>query len=115
MENTLSPNLDHVFAALSDPIRRALLARLRQGQVSVTELAQPFKLTLPAISKHLNVLERAGLIRRIKDAQRRQCQINPTGLALASSWLEEYRVFWENQLDGLEIFLAEKQGSVEEE
>jgi DNA-binding transcriptional ArsR family regulator len=112
MENTISCSLDHIFAALADPVRRAILARLRQGQVSVGELAQPFELTLPAISKHLNVLERAGLIRRIKDAQRRQCQLNPAGLVLAVDWLEEYRVFWENQLDALEAFLAEDSPAV---
>jgi DNA-binding transcriptional ArsR family regulator len=89
MENIVSPNLDAVFAALADPVRRAILTRLRQGTVSVGELAKPFDLTLPAISKHLNVLERAKLIRRIKDAQRRQCQLNTEGLELASDWLEE--------------------------
>jgi DNA-binding transcriptional ArsR family regulator len=107
MESTYSPDLDAVFAALSDPVRRAILTRLRQSTVSVSELAKPFDLTLPAISKHLNVLERAKLIRRIKDAQRRQCQLNPEGLELAAEWIEEYRIFWDNQLDSLEIFLAE--------
>jgi DNA-binding transcriptional ArsR family regulator len=107
MENTLSPDLNAVFAALADPVRRAILTRLRQSTVSVSELAKPFDLTLPAISKHLNVLEKANLICRIKDAQRRQCQLNPAGLELAAAWLEEYRIFWDNQLDSLEIFLAE--------
>ena len=107
MENTLSPDLDAVFAALADPVRRAILTRLRHNTISVGELAKPFNLTLPAISKHLNVLERAKLIRRIKDAQRRQCQLNPEGLELAADWIDEYRIFWDNQLDSLEIFLAE--------
>jgi DNA-binding transcriptional ArsR family regulator len=107
MENTISTDLDAVFAALADPVRRAILTRLRQSSFSVSELAKPFDLTLPAISKHLNVLEHAKLIRRIKDAQRRQCHLNPEGLAVAADWLEEYRVFWDNQLDALEVFLAE--------
>ena len=107
MENTLTPDLDAVFSALADPVRRAILTRLRHSTVSVGELAKPFNLTLPAISKHLNVLERAKLIRRIVDAQRRQCQLNPEGLELAAEWIEEYRIFWDNQLDSLEIFLAE--------
>jgi DNA-binding transcriptional ArsR family regulator len=107
MENKLSPDLDAVFAALSDPVRRAILTRLRENSVSVGELAQPFDLTLPAISKHLNVLERAKLIRRVKDAQRRQCHLNSEGLAIAADWLEEYRIFWEGQLDSLESFLVQ--------
>jgi DNA-binding transcriptional ArsR family regulator len=107
MENKLSPDLDAVFAALSDPVRRAILTRLRENSVSVGELAQPFDLTLPAISKHLNVLERAKLIRRVKDAQRRQCYLNSEGLAIAADWLEEYRIFWEGQLDSLESFLVQ--------
>jgi DNA-binding transcriptional ArsR family regulator len=107
MENKLSPDLDAVFAALSDPVRRAILTRLRGNPVSVGELAQPFDLTLPAISKHLNVLERAKLIRRVKDAQRRQCHLNSEGLAIAADWLEEYRIFWEGQLDSLESFLVQ--------
>jgi DNA-binding transcriptional ArsR family regulator len=106
MENTHSPDLDAVFAALADPVRRAILTRLRQSAVSVSELAKPFELTLPAISKHLNVLERAKLIHRVKDAQRRQCHLNSEGLAIAADWLEEYRVFWEVQLDSLETYLV---------
>ncbi len=107
MESTHSLDLDAVFAALADPVRRAILTRLRQSTVSVTELAKPFDLTLPAISKHLNVLERAKLIRRVKDAQRRQCHLNSEGLAIAADWLEEYRIFWEVQIDALEIFLVQ--------
>ncbi len=107
MENKVANDLDLVFMALADPVRRAILMRLRSGTVSVGELAQPFNLTLSAISKHLNVLEKAGLIRRIKDAQRRQCQLNSTGLAIAAVWLEEYRIFWEAQIDSLETLLAQ--------
>jgi DNA-binding transcriptional ArsR family regulator len=107
MENIVPADLDAIFAALADPVRRAILTRLRQSNVSVSELAKPFDLTLPAISKHLNVLERAKLICRIKDAQRRQCHLNPEGLAIAANWLEEYRIFWEVQLDALETFLVQ--------
>jgi DNA-binding transcriptional ArsR family regulator len=115
MESTSSAYLDNVFAALADPVRRAILARLRQGSISVSELAQPFDLTLSAISKHLNVLEKAKLIRRVKDAQRRQCQLDVEGLAAAADWLETYRVFWENQLDSLAFFLAETGEIAEDE
>jgi DNA-binding transcriptional ArsR family regulator len=96
--------LDATFAALADPTRRAILARLSSGEASVTELAGPFAMTQPAISKHLKVLERAGLISRDRDAQRRPSRLVAKPLAEASEWLERYRQFWETsfrRLDGL--------------
>jgi DNA-binding transcriptional ArsR family regulator len=102
--------LDHTFAALADPTRRAILARLASGEASVTELAEPFDISLPAISKHLKVLERAGLISRSRDAQFRPCRLEPRALKAASDWLETYRIFWEQSLDHLELYLKELQG-----
>ena len=87
--------LDATFAALADPTRRAILARLALGEASVTELAAPFAMSQPAISKHLRVLERAGLIRRGRDAQRRPCRLEPRPLAAATAWLKRYREVWE--------------------
>jgi len=106
----MSKNLDATFAALADPTRRAILARLAEGEVSVTELAAPFEMSLPAISKHLKVLERAGLIIRGRDAQWRPCRLEPRPLKSAADWLEHYRVFWEESLDRLEGYLSELQG-----
>jgi DNA-binding transcriptional ArsR family regulator len=97
-------HLDATFAALADPTRRAILARLASGEASVTELAQPFAMSQPAISKHLKVLERAGLISRGRDAQRRPRRLEAKPLAEATEWLEGYRKFWEGtfqRLDGL--------------
>src|SRR5207302_8119423 len=96
--------LDTIFAALADPTRRAILARLASGEAPVTELAEPFAMTQPAISKHLKVLERAGLISRGRDAQRRPRRLEAKPLAEATGWLERYREFWEGsfqRLDGL--------------
>jgi DNA-binding transcriptional ArsR family regulator len=96
--------LDATFAALSDPTRRAILARLASGEASVNELAEPFAMSQPAISKHLKVLERAGLITRGRDAQRRPCTLQAQPLAEANEWLETYRRYWEGsfaQLDDL--------------
>src|SRR5580692_8856795 len=96
--------LDAIFAALADPTRRAILSRLATGEASVTELAEPFAMTQPAISKHLKVLERAGLISRDRDAQRRPSRLVAQPLAEASEWLEDYRQFWKSsfqRLDGL--------------
>src|SRR5687767_8609202 len=96
--------LDVTFGALSDPTRRAILARLARGEASVMELAEPFAMSQPAISKHLKVLERAGLVARGRDAQRRPCRLVAEPLAEANDWLERYRQFWEErfeQLDGL--------------
>ena len=99
--------LDATFAALADPTRRAILARLASGQASVTELAGPFAMTQPAISKHLKVLERAGLISRGRDAQRRPCRIEGKPLADASAWLQRYREIWEESFQRLDVLLVE--------
>ncbi|MGH9759487.1 MAG: ArsR/SmtB family transcription factor [Blastocatellia bacterium] len=99
--------LDATFAALADPTRRAILARLAQGEASVTDLAAPFAMSQPAISKHLKVLERAGLISRGRDAQRRPRKLQATALAEASEWLEGYRQFWEPQYQRLDALLQE--------
>lgn len=98
--------LSLTFAALSDPTRRAILMRLAKGESSVKELASPFQMSLPAITKHLKVLERAGLISRTKDAQWRPCKLEAQALQEASSWVEQYRVFWEESMDRLEEYLA---------
>lgn len=97
--------LDETFAALADPTRRAILARLASGEASVTELAAPFAMSQPAISKHLKVLERAGLISRGRDAQRRPCRLEPQPLAEASGWLEAYRRCWEGNFQRLDALL----------
>ncbi|MGC3991970.1 MAG: metalloregulator ArsR/SmtB family transcription factor [Chthoniobacteraceae bacterium] len=97
------------FAALADPTRRAILTRLSSGELSVTELAQPFAMSLPAISKHLKVLERSGLIERSKAAQWRPCKLNAEPLKNAVDWLEHYRKFWEDSFDRLEVYLKELQ------
>jgi DNA-binding transcriptional ArsR family regulator len=99
--------LDATFAALADPTRRAILARLAGGEASVMELAEPFAMTQPAISKHLKVLERAGLISRGRDAQRRPCRIEARPLAEAERWLEDYRRFWEGSFQRLDVLLDE--------
>jgi DNA-binding transcriptional ArsR family regulator len=101
--------LTSTFAALADPTRRAILARLASGEASVTELAAPFDMSLPAISKHLKVLERAGLISRGRAAQWRPCRLEPHPLKNAADWLEHYRAFWEQSLDRLEGYLKELQ------
>ena len=102
--------LDRTFAALADPTRRAILARLANGETTVTELAEPFAMSLPAVSKHLKVLERAGLITRGRHAQWRPCRLEPAPLKDASDWLEEYRRLWEERLDRLDEYLRELQG-----
>jgi len=102
-----SGRLDATFAALADPTRRAILARLASGEASVTELAKPFRMSQPAISKHLRVLERAGLIRRGRDAQRRPRRLEAKPLAEASDWLERYRQFWEKRFQRLDALLDE--------
>lgn len=106
-EHTRTDQLDATFAALADPTRRAILARLASGQASVTELAEPFEMTQPAISKHLKVLERAGLISRGRDAQRRPCRLEAKRLAEANNWLENYRQFWEGSFQRLDVVLEE--------
>jgi DNA-binding transcriptional ArsR family regulator len=102
---TPAQRLDATFAALADPTRRAILARLATGEASVLELAEPFAMSQPAISKHLKVLERAGLISRGRDAQRRPCRIEGKPLAEANVWLERYRRFWETSFDNLDGLL----------
>ncbi len=100
-------SLDVTFAALADPTRRAILSRLAAGEASVTELAEPFAMTQPAISKHLKVLERAGLISRGRDAQRRPRRLQARPLAAATEWLEGYRQFWEGSFQRLDALLDE--------
>lgn len=102
-----SGRLDATFAALADPTRRAILARLALGEASVNELTQPFAMSQPAISKHLKMLERAGLISRGRDAQRRPCRLEPQALAEANGWLEGYRQFWEGTFQRLDALLVE--------
>ena len=104
-----SAELDHTFAALADPTRRAILARLAGGEASVTELAAPFAMSMPAVSKHLKVLERAGLIARGRDAQWRPCRLKPEPLKDVADWVGEYRLLWEQRLDRLEDYLRELQ------
>lgn len=102
-----SARLDATFAALADPTRRAILARLALGEASVTELAEPFAMSQPAISKHLKVLELAGLVSRGRDAQRRPCRLEAAPLADANAWLEEYRQLWEQRFGQLDDLLQE--------
>jgi DNA-binding transcriptional ArsR family regulator len=101
--------LSATFAALADPTRRAILARLASGECSVTELAEPFEMSLPAVSKHLRVLERAGLIARSREAQRRPCRIEASPLKDVAEWAERYRHIWERRLDQLDVYLHELQ------
>ena len=103
--------LSATFAALADPTRRAILARLALGETTVAELAKPFKMSGPAVSRHLKVLERAGLIDRSREAQWRPCKINPRALKDVDGWLEKYRVFWEERLDRLDAYLQELQAA----
>src|SRR6266576_6816068 len=107
MEIMLPDNLNATFAALADPTRRAILARLASGEASVTELAEPFAMSQPAISKHLKVLERAGLISRGRDAQRRPRRLEAKPLTEANEWLERYRQYWEASFQRLDALLDE--------
>ena len=109
MQMSTEDQLTLTFAALADPTRRAILNRLASGETSVTELAKPFKMTLPAISKHLKVLERAGLIERTRDAQRRPCLLHAQPLRDAAKWIQQYRQFWNERLDRLDEHLRELQ------
>ncbi len=102
-------HLDATFAALADPTRRAILARLTSGEASVTELAEPFAMTMPAISKHLKVLERAGLIARTREAQWRPCRLEAAPLKEVADWVGEYRRFFEQSFDRLDEYLRELQ------
>ncbi len=101
--------LSATFSALADPTRRAILARLRSGEASVQELAEPFAMSLPAVSKHLRVLERAGLVARSREAQRRPCRIAAAPLGEAATFLEGYRRFWEESFDRLDAYVKELQ------
>src|SRR5437660_10995122 len=106
---TASDPISNTFAALADPTRRAILARLISGEASVTELAEPFEMSLPAVSKHLKVLEHAGLITRGREAQWRPCRLEAGPLKDAVDWLEHYRRFWEQSFDRLGDYLGELQ------
>lgn len=107
--------LSLTFAALADPTRRAILAHLAKGEASVSELAKPFKMSLPAISKHIKVLERAGLIVRGREAQWRPCQIQAQPLKEAADWIEQYRQLWEQRLSRLDDYLQELQTQEEQD
>lgn len=106
---TLPDTLSATFAALADPTRRAILARLAAGEATVKELAQPFEMSMQAISKHLKVLERGGLIVRGRDAQRRPCRLEPMALKQADDWIERYRRQWEERFDRLDDYLGNLQ------
>jgi DNA-binding transcriptional ArsR family regulator len=101
----MTTHLDRTFSALADPTRRAILARLAQGEASVSDLARPFPVSLPAISRHLRVLEDAGLLERRKRGRVHHCRLRGVPLRQAAQWIDRYRVFWENQLNGLAAFL----------
>lgn len=106
---TFSRRLDSTFAALADPTRRAILARLAKGEATVGELARPFRMTRPAISKHLRVLEHAGLIQREKDGRLSRCTLNASPMKNAAEWVERYRSFWEGRLDALAHYLEREE------
>jgi DNA-binding transcriptional ArsR family regulator len=106
---TAADPLSTTFAALADPTRRAILARLSTGEASVTELAEPFTMSLPAVSRHLKVLERAGLIARGREAQWRPCRLEPAALKPVDHWLDTYRQFWAAKFDRLESYLGKMQ------
>ena len=107
----MSPDLNITFSALADPTRRAILARLASGEATVTELAEPFEMSLPAVSKHLKVLQRAGLIARGREAQWRPCRLEAAPLQDAADWIEHYRRFWEESLDRLDAYLKDVQAA----
>src|SRR3954467_6568047 len=107
--NIAADHLSVTFAALADPTRRAILALLASGECSVTELAEPFEMSMPAVSKHLRVLERAGLIARGREAQWRPCRIKAAPLKEVAEWTERYRKFWEGKFDNLELYLQDMQ------
>ena len=107
-------NLDAVFGALADPTRRAILARLASGEVTVNELAEPFAMSQPAVSKHLKVLERAGLIARGRDAQRRPCRLQPESLKTVADWVAHYEHFWTESFDRLDAYLKTLQPQKEQ-
>lgn len=106
--NRQDAKLDRLFTALADPTRRAILRRLTVGEATVGELAKPFAMSRPAISKHLNVLERAGVVRRRADGRVNRCRFDGTALLDAYAWMQHYRRFWENQLDALTLYLEKE-------
>ena len=108
----MTTDLDRIFAALADPTRRSIVARLATGEAQVRDIAAPYGISAPAVSKHLRVLEQAGLIRRRVEAQRRIISLDPAALRTASRWVEDYRQFWERALDRLERLLLEEPGPV---
>ncbi len=108
MVNSRSQQLDETFFALSDPTRRAIIARLADGDTTVAELSEPFRVSAPAISKHLKVLECAGLLTRERDGRARRCHLVPEPLKEAAEWVEKYQRFWEGQLDQLAQYLEQK-------
>ena len=110
MSPVATDHLSVVFGALADPTRRAILARLAEGEATVNELAEPFDLSLPAISKHLKVLERAGLISRGREAQWRPCRLEPESLRVAADWVDRYRRFWDTNFDRLDAHLKRLMG-----
>lgn len=109
MQTVTQDHLSTTFAALADPTRRAILARLASGEAPVSELAEPFQMSMPAVSKHLKVLERAGLIARSREAQWRPCRLEASPLKGVADWVEHYRSFWEQSLDRLDTYLREIQ------
>jgi DNA-binding transcriptional ArsR family regulator len=106
MVNYKTDRLDRTFGALADPTRRAILARLADGEASVTELAEPFRVSLPAVSKHLRILEDAGLLTRTIDGRVHRCRVNAAPMQAAAEWIERYRAFWDSRLDALADYLA---------
>jgi DNA-binding transcriptional ArsR family regulator len=110
----MDDSISSTFAALADPTRRAILARLALGETSVTKLAEPFEMSMPAVSKHLRVLERAGLITRGREAQWRPCRLKAEPLREVAGWLEEYRQFWEQSFDRLDEYLQRLQAEAKE-
>jgi DNA-binding transcriptional ArsR family regulator len=104
----MKPNLDHVFSALADPTRRRIVARLARGEATVMDLAAPFKMTQPSVSKHIKVLERAGLVSRSRYAQTRPCRLEPAPLRAVMEWTGNYRTLWEDSFDRLSEFLDAK-------
>ena len=110
----MTTTLDDTLSALADPTRRAILARLTQGEATVTELSRPFDMTMPAVTKHLKVLERAGLITRSREAQTRPCRLAPGPLQEVANWVDEYRPYWEARFDRLDEYLREVQDKQEQ-
>jgi DNA-binding transcriptional ArsR family regulator len=111
----MQDQLSEIFSALADPTRRAIIARLAKGDATVNEIAEPFKISLPAISRHLKVLERAGLISRSREAQWRPCKLEPQNLKAIDGWLEAYRRFWEESFDRMAAYINEIKGDKDDQ